>query len=215
MTSPQNAKATQDFVPIEEVRDGIVMLRGAGMRAVVLASSLNFALKSEDEQNAIIAQFQAFLNSLDFSIQIFVESRRLDIRPYVALLEDRYKKQTADLLKIQIREYMAFIRHFTETVSIMTKTFFVVVPYAPTLIKAAAGIPIAIPSLGKRGGATPEARTLAFEENRTQLQQRVAVVMQGLQRCGVRTAQLGTEEVVELFYKLFNPGETEKPIQVT
>ena len=87
-----NSKATQEFVPIKEVQDGIVILKDGSMRAIVLASSLNFSLKSDDERNAIIMQFQDFLNSLDFAVQISVQSRRLDIRPYIALLENQYKE---------------------------------------------------------------------------------------------------------------------------
>ncbi len=78
--------STQQFVPIQEVRDGILILKDGGMRGILLASSLNFSLKSEDEKNAIIFQFQDFLNSLDFSVQIVIQSRKLDIRPYIALL---------------------------------------------------------------------------------------------------------------------------------
>ena len=69
----QATKTTQDFVPIQEIRDGIVVLKDGSMRAIVLASSLNFALKSGDEQAAIISQFQNFLNSIDFSVQIFIQ----------------------------------------------------------------------------------------------------------------------------------------------
>ena len=123
--------ATQEFVPIKEVRDGIVILKDGGMRAILLCSSLNFALKSEDERNAILLQFQDFLNSLDFSIEILVQSRKLDIRPYLALLEDRETKQENNLLKIQVREYIEFIKNFTESTNIITKHFFIVVPYSP------------------------------------------------------------------------------------
>src|SRR5438034_8260981 len=98
------SKATQEFVPIQEVKDGIVILKDGSMRGVVLASSLNFSLKSDEERNAIILQFQDFLNSLDFPVQISIQSRRLDIRPYIALLEDRYKEQINDLMKMQTRE---------------------------------------------------------------------------------------------------------------
>src|SRR3989338_8803549 len=98
MTQPIKAKASQEFVPIKEIRDNIVILKDGGMRAIILSSSLNFALKSAENQEAIIYQFQNFLNSLDFSTQIFMESRRLDIRPYIALLEGRYKEQREELL---------------------------------------------------------------------------------------------------------------------
>ncbi|OHB00439.1 MAG: hypothetical protein A3E94_00465 [Candidatus Zambryskibacteria bacterium RIFCSPHIGHO2_12_FULL_44_12b] len=205
------AKPTQDFVPIEEIRDGIILLKDGGMRAIILASSLNFSLKSEDEKTAIIMQFQDFLNSLDFSIQIFVQSRKLDIRPYLALLENQKKNQVNDLMKIQIQEYMDFVKKFTESTNIMTKSFFVVVPYSPGVLQTKEN-PIKRFMPAKQSAPTNKEEN--FEENRSQLEQRLAVVEQGLMRCGVRTARLGTEEIIELFYKTFNPGETEKPIQL-
>src|SRR6185369_7111568 len=118
-----NAKTTQEFVPIKEIRQGVIVLKDDSLRGIVIASSLNFALKSADEQQSIIYQFQNFLNSLDFSVQIFIQSRKLDIRPYIALLEGRLKEQVSDLLKIQTREYIGFVKNFTENSSIMTKTF--------------------------------------------------------------------------------------------
>ncbi|MEK7088213.1 MAG: hypothetical protein AAB952_00515, partial [Patescibacteria group bacterium] len=164
---------------------------------------------------AIIGQFQNFLNSLDFSIQIFIQSRRLDIRPYLALLEERLKAQTNDLMKIQTREYIGFIKNFTENTNIMSKSFFVTIPYSPAILSTK-GNPIK-QFLGRREQATDEAvaKIERFEEDRLQIDQRLGVVNQGLARCGLRTASLGTEEVIELFYKIFNPGEMEKPIQLS
>ncbi len=208
------SKATQEFVPIKEVRDGIAVLKNGSMRGIVLASSLNFSLKSEDERQAIIYQFQDFLNSLDFSVQISIQSRRLDIRPYIALLEDRYKEQVNDLMKIQTREYIEFIQKFTETTNIMTKSFFVVVSYDPAIINVRGGNPLGFLSKTSSSEAAKN-KQATFEENRTQLEQRVSVVEQGLSRCGIRVVRLGTEEVIELFYKIFNPGDTEKPIQTS
>lgn len=207
-----SSKATQEFVPIKEVRDGIVVLKDGSLRGVVLTSSLNFSLKSDDERNAIILQFQDFLNSLDFAVQISIQSRRLDIRPYIALLEDRYKEQINDLMKIQTREYIEFVKKFTETTNIMTKSFFIIVSYDPAMINIKGGTA----GLFQKKSASEELKNkqLSFEENRTQLEQRVSVVEQGLVRCGIRVIRLGTEEVIELFYKIFNPGDTEKPIKV-
>jgi hypothetical protein len=210
-------QTTQNFIPIQEIRDGIVILKSGGMRSVVLCTSLNFALKSADEQSSILMQFQNFLNSLDFSIQIFAQSKKLDIRPYIALLEDRYKDQTTELMKIQVREYIEFIKSFVESTNIMSKSFFVVIPYDPPIMTASKN-PLSgmMPGGNKKGStAAKESADQKFAEYRSQLEQRVAVVEQGLVRCGIRAAELGTEEVVELFYKLFNPGETEKPIQIT
>src|SRR6185369_13213353 len=192
------------------VRDGIVVLKDGSLRAVLLASSINFALKSEDEQTAFIVQFQNFLNSLDFSCQIFIQSRQLDIRPYIATLEVAYKKQLDDLMRVQIREYIEFVKSFTEAANIMTKNFFLVVPYAPGMSLNAGGPRSILSSLTAKKSQAAENKT--FEEQLSQLEQRISIVQQGLIRTGVRTVQLGTEEAIELLYKMFNPGEDSKPM---
>jgi type IV secretory pathway VirB4 component len=209
-TPRSSSKSTQEFLPVSEVRDGVVVLKDGSLRAILLASSINFALKSEDEQTAFIVQFQNFLNSLDFSVQIFVQSRMLDIRPYVATLEAQYKNQLDDLMRIQIREYIEFIKSFTEAANIMTKNFFVVVPYSPSIDVTKKGALSRLP-FGKKKTDT-EAANRTFEEQVTQLEQRISIVQQGLVRTGVRTVQLGTEEAIELLYKMFNPGEEGKPM---
>ena len=205
-------KATQDFVPIREVRDGIVVLKNGSLRAILMTSSLNFALKSQEEQEAILFQFQNFLNSIEFSIQIFIQSRNLDIRPYIALLEERLTAQTNELMKIQIQEYIGFVKNFTESTNIMSKSFFIVVPYTPSILKAKSSALSNFPLMKKSQKESKKDAQESFEENRSQLEQRISVVEQGLSRTGIRIAQLGTEEVIELFYKMFNPGELEKPI---
>src|SRR3972149_3520544 len=205
-----NATPAQQFVPIKEIRDGVIILKDGGLRAVVLASSINLSLKSADEQRAVIMQFQSFLNSLDFSVEICVQSRRLDIRPYLTLLENRLREIEEPLLKVQTREYIEFIRNFTETVNIMTKSFFVVVPYSSAAATAGGGL-TAFSNLffGKKKEASKKSSAeLDFEEKRSQLNQRLGMIESGLSRMGIRTAKLGTEEAVELFYKVFNPGET-------
>lgn len=208
-----SAKATQEFVPLKEVRDGIAILKDGSMRALVMTSSLNFALQSEDMQNSIIFQFQNFLNSLDFSIQIYIQSRRLDIKPYLAKLEERYTAQINDLMKIQTREYIEFIKSFTDSTSIMTKTFLVVVPYTPSLGSEGGNL---IGSMIRKKSAVEKTKQKlqTFEEHKTQMAERVSVIEQGLSRIGLRTTQIGTEEIIELFYKIFNPGETEASIHV-
>lgn len=206
----KSANSTQDFVPISEVRDGIVVLKDGSLRAIFLASSINFALKSEDEQTAFIVQFQNFLNSLDFTVQILVQSRMLDIRPYVATLETRYKAQLDDLMRIQIREYIEFVKSFTEAANIMTKNFFVVVPYTPSALSIGGAGAASLLPFGKK--KTAEQKDTTFEEAVSQLEQRLGIVQQGLIRTGVRTVQLGTEETIELLYKMFNPGEEGKPM---
>ena len=211
----RTSQTSQDFVPVREVRDGVVILKDGGLRSVLMASSLNFALKSEDEQNAFIIQFQNFFNSLDFSVQIYVQSRELDIRPYIETLEDAYKNTLDDLMRIQIREYIEFIKSFVEGANIMTKHFFVVVPFTPAPVNLQKGLLSTLPFGGTKNKSSAAATGKdTFEEQVSQLDQRVAIVQQGLVRTGVRTVQLNTEEVIELLYKMFNPGEQESPVQL-
>jgi pterin-4a-carbinolamine dehydratase len=210
------AKATQEFVPIKEVRNGVVVLKNGELRAIVLANSTNLSLKSDEEQKATIFQFQNFLNTLDFPIQISVQSRKLDIRPYLLLLENRIKVQNEPLLKLQTKEYIEFIRNFTDSVNIMTKNFFVVVPYtnaANLNLKKQSGLLKGLFSK-KSGGEAKEAEHVDFEEKRSQLDERVSVIQQGLSNCGIKSVQLGSEEVIEVFYKVFNPGELEGKIKL-
>lgn len=199
-------KPAQDFVPIREIKDGIIVLENGELRRILITSTLNFGLKSMEEQVAILGQFQAFLNSLDFSIQIMIQSKRLDIRPYLRLLEDREKAQLIDAMKIQVHEYISFIKDFTQRSNIMSKSFFVVVPFSSSIQAPTGGSNM----FGAKQQPTQVSHS--FEEARMQLEQRVAVVQQGLAGCDIRTAPLGTEEVTEIFYRKFNPGELETAI---
>jgi len=205
----KSSKSTQDFIPIKEIRDGIVILKDNSLRMVLMASSINFALKSADEQIAILSQYQNFLNSLDFPIQIAMESRRLDIRPYITLLEKQMKDQTNDLVKLQTREYIEFINNFTDSTDIMTKSFYIAVPYEVTVLENSSWWKKIFGQKQNSGLGEDELR--AFQEHKTQLEQRASVVESGLASLGIRSVQLGTEELVELYYKAFNPGENEMP----
>jgi type IV secretory pathway VirB4 component len=211
----KDGTAAQEFVPVHDVRDGVVILKDGSLHSMLMASSMNFALKSADEQQSILTQFQNFLNSIEFQVQIFIQSRELDIRPYLQLLEDRYEKQKNDLMRIQTREYMKFIQSFTEGADIMSKHFFIVVSYSPPpSFSSSSGVLGSIKETlglgdGDDGG---EAAERSFQEYKTQLEQRMSVVEQGLTSTGVRVVPLGTEETIELFYKELNPGELKKPM---
>ncbi|HEY0980405.1 MAG TPA: hypothetical protein VGE18_03300 [Candidatus Paceibacterota bacterium] len=194
----------QQFVPVQEVRDGIVVLKDGTLATVILVSSINLSLKSYDEQRATLMQFQGFLNTLDFPIQIVIQSRRYDVRPYILTLQNRLLEQTEPLLQVQTREYIQFIQTFTDQVNIMRKSFFVVIPYVPAIISNDKGIGKVFSFLSSKKVDTVS----DFEEERTQLEERMSVVEQGLTRLGLRIAQLGTQEMIELLYKTFNPGET-------
>ena len=200
---PNQKAASQNFVPIKDIRDNVVIMRNGEMLMVVLASSINFALKSYDEQRAILMQFQNFLNTLDFTLQIYVQSRKLNIEPYLGILNGLESKQDNDLMRVQLREYIDFITSFTSEYDVMTKSFFVVVPYSPTKLNLSKGVS------GLFGGGSKGKQNTdqQFEEHRLQLEQRAAMVVQGLAGVGVRTMTLGKDELVELYYHLYNPAD--------
>lgn len=204
------AGATQQFVPVKEIRNGVAILKDGGYRGVLICSAINFGLKSADEQHAIILGFQSFLNTLDFSIQIVVNSRRMDLRPYLAILAEKEPGQKTELMRIQLHEYIEFIRSFAEQTNIMTKSFYVIVPYAPRF-SAASTV-----NFLKHESAASKSTTAetSFEEDRAQLEQRLTLVGSGLASIGVRAVPLDTEEVIELLYRSFNPGELENPIRL-
>lgn len=199
---------TQSFVPLKDIQNGVVTRDDGVLCAVVLVSSLNFNLKSEDERNAILYQFQSMLNSLEVGIQILIQSRRLNIKPYLKYLEEVYEKQDVELLRLQTREYINFITDFTERNEIMTKQFFIVVSYSPTSSGGLGDLPF----IGKKDSSSPEKTK---EEYVTQLLQRVSFIQNNIRALGLRAVQLGTEEVTELLYKTFNPGDTQAPPPTT
>lgn len=211
----KKGKPSQDFVPIEQVRDGVLVLKDGSVRAILMASSINIVLKSADEQRAILSQFENFLNSLDFSLQIFIQSRELDIRPYLQLLESQIKNQQSELMKIQVREYIEFVKGFVEGTDIMTKNFYLVIPYNPPSLQVSADTSGLKAIFKSKKNETNQITEQLFEEYRSQLEQRISVVSQGLARTGVHVAQLGTEEVIELFYRLFNIGALDQPMSIT
>jgi len=206
----QIAGATQQFVPVKEIRNGIIILKDGGYRGALICSSINFGLKSAEEQHAITLGFQNFLNTLDFSIQIVVNSRRMDLRPYLAILEGKAPEQKTELMRIQLREYVEFVRSFTDQANIMTKSFYIVVSYTPH-VSAASAVGFLRHESASAKSATAET---SFEEDRAQLEQRLTLVASGLAGTGVRAVPLGTEEVIELLYRSFNPGELENPIRL-
>ncbi|MCA9357076.1 hypothetical protein H6784_03835 [Candidatus Nomurabacteria bacterium] len=201
---PKAQAATQDFVSIKDIRDDVIIQKNGQMCMLLLASSINFALKSLDEQKAILMQFQQFLNTIDFSLQIYIQSRKLNIEPYLELLQSLEVKQDNDLMRIQLREYMEFISSFTRDVDVMSKNFFIVVPYSPTKLNITRGITSMFSQSQKQSSSQND---LQFEEHRIQLEQRVDMVSEGLARIGVRTISLGKDDLVELFYHLYNPAD--------
>ena len=191
--------STQQFLEIDQIKDGIVVLKNKALRGILMVSSVNFALKADDEQTAIIYQFQNFLNSLDFSLEIFIQSRQLNITGYLDKLKDLEIRQTNDLLRIQTSEYRKFIGELITSGSIMNKTFYVIVPF--TLLN--------LPSLPKSKDAAKAASEEQFQRAKSQLWQRMEFVALGLRRCGLQCVPLNSLEVIEFFWGLYHPQESE------
>lgn len=200
----------QNLIPIKEIRDDVLVLKDGSLRMIMMASSINFALKSEDEQNAIIAQYQFFLNTLDFSVQFFIQSSALNINPYLNSLDEQERAQTNELLRIQTREYADFIKNFVETAKIMSKTFYIIIPYTPSIKTASEGIAGVFEGLFGKKKSGDKLAEENFLEYKNQLWQRADVITTGLSRTGVHVVPLKTEEIIELFYSLYNPGEASK-----
>ena len=190
------AAPTQRFLEIENIKEGVVILRDRTLRGVLMVSSINFALKSEEEQAAIIYQFQNFLNSLDFPIQILIQSRRVNITGYIEKIKGLEEKQPTELLRYQTREYRKFIQSLVGKGDIYTKNFFVIVPFYPSEILA-----------GKK--QTVSLTDELFEKAKTQLWQRLDFVAMGLKRCGLQCTPLNTLELIELFWSFYHPQEAE------
>lgn len=205
----QEAQATQQFVDVEEVKDGTVILKSGGLRKILLVSGINFELKSEEDKNIILRAYQDFINSLDFSLQIIIHSRRLNIQGYLEGLAQRKETEENELLREQISEYSEFIKSFVEQSDIMGKSFFVVIPYDPVIISGKGGLMSGLPFFGKKKDTSAEDRK-TLNEQIEQLNQRADHVGVGLSGIGLRAVALNDAELIELFYNLYNPAATEK-----
>jgi len=195
---------TQEFLEIDQIREGVIVLKNKSIRGILMVSSLNFALKSDEEQEVIINQFQNFLTSLDFSCQIVAQSRRLNITGYLEKLKELEKNQENELLKTQINEYRKFIEQLIAGGGIMTKTFFVIVPF--TLIEVP-GMRESKALLKKK--ELPILSEDDFQRCKTQLWQRMEFVALGLKSCGLQVMPLSTPELIELFWGIHHPKEAE------
>lgn len=208
---------SQNLVEIEEVRDNTVILKNGGIRQILMVSGINIALKSEEEQNALSLQYQNFLNGLDFPLQIMVHSRKVNIENYLNSLEERKRKESSPLLQNQIEEYQKFIRGFVQENAIMQKIFLVVVPFTPLILPSTETVSkfISIPFLNKKPKVDEKKRSeaereAAFQESLSQLAQRVNHIVDGLHTMGIETTLMNNEQLIELFYNLYNPESIEK-----
>lgn len=201
--------ATQEFLEIKDIREGVLILKNNAIRGVLMVSSINFALKSDEEQSAIIYAFQSFLNSLDFSCQIVIQSRNINITPYLDSLKDLEEKQTSELLRKQTSSYREFIKNLVKGDMIMTKNFYVVVPYSLMEALGAKAIAKQFDFLKSKKEKDEPMKDDDFQRCKSQLWQRMEFLAMGLRRCGLEAVPLTTPELIELFWSIHHPEQAE------
>jgi hypothetical protein len=203
---PQQTKPTvsaQSFLPIKEIKDGIVVLKNGTLRTVIMVKASGFDLKSETEQEAIINSFEGFINSLSFSVQILMRSKKVDLGPYLETLRKRSQEEENELLRIQTVDYVDFVTSLTENYNIMSKSFYVMVPHNPGGFRKTSFWENIFGSskIGPVGN---------FEREKVALLEKTNIITGELQGIGLRTIQLNTQELIELFYSIYNPEVSQK-----
>lgn len=204
---PNNQKgSTQETLLISEIRDGIVVMRDGSLRAVIMASAINFDLMSASERESVEYAYQSFLNSLHFPVQITIKSQKIDLDGYIAKLQGLRQAQDNDLLGLLMDDYIGNIKALVEEVNIMDKQFYVIVPYFPP---AMAALKKGNVITGLAGVMKKQAVTTINENDfnayKEELSQRVQLVSSGLGQMGVRNIPLNTQELIDLYYSSYNP----------
>lgn len=206
--------STQRFMPIAEIRNDTVLLKNGGLRALLQVEPLNFNLKSETEQQGIIAGYEGFVNTLTFPIQVVLRSTKVNIDPYMEQVRTQAEKQGNPLLKAQTESYAAFIEKIIDVADIMQKRFYVVVP-----LDDVAGQAAKRPGLFNQflswvsvddGGSKANARYRNFPEKSMQLKDRVQQVQAGLHNVGLNSQRLTTQDLIELYYQIYNPKTSQE-----
>jgi len=199
--------STQQYLDIAEIKENTIVMKDGTLRSVLLVSSINFALKSEDEQNAVIDSYVRFLNNLNFTLQIVIQSRELDIDNYLQYLKEKEKEQTNKLLKVQTADYIEYIKELTSLGKIMNKRFYIIVPYNPLSDKRKGFFSLISEAL--KPATIIKLKEKTFRQYQEMLERRVESVVGGLESMGVAVARLDTQSLIELYYKTYNP-ETSK-----
>lgn len=197
------ASSTQEHLPIAGIQDGVVIMNDASIRTILKVEPINFELKSEAEQNAIVYSYQSFLNSLEFPIQIVVHSKKLDLERYLIKLEATKKNVTNDLLRIQVEDYVDFVRRLISIANIMSKRFYMVISYSAVAPKGGR-----VPSLSSFFNKHPTGPILyqdQFDRFRLEAINRANLVASGISRLGLKVSYLDTQELIEVFYSIYNP----------
>lgn len=197
------ASPTQKYLDVAEVKEDVIVLKNGSIRAVLAVSAINFELKSSDEQEAIISQYQNFLNSVDFPLQVLISSRKLNIDTYLDFLTSKEKQQKTELMRLQISEYKNFITQLVSMSDIMDKTFYLIVPFSPIENQEKSFFSNFSNMLNPKKNILEKREN--FETYKSQLYQRVDHLTAGLSGIGVKIVPLKTQELIELLFNAYNP----------
>lgn len=203
LAKPKPGPSTERFLDIAEIRDDMALLNDGTVRAVLLVSSINFALKSNEEQEAIIQAYMTFLNSLEYPVQIVIQSRRMNIDAYMNRLRERERTVENDLLRNQIADYRAFVAELVELGQIMQKMFYLVIPYDPLTNKKKNFWTRLTEAISPAASAKLNKKQLA--DRIEQLSRRVEIIQSQLNSMGLTSARLDTQGLIELYYNVYNP----------
>ena len=214
LAKPKPGPSTKRYLDILEIRDDVVVMKDGTLRAVALVSSINFALKSTDEQEAIIQAYIAFLNGLNFPIQIVVQSRKMNIDAYLLSLFTQQQKTENDLLRAQIADYRNFIKELVDLGEIMQKSFYVVIPYDPLRDKPKRFWLRLVESVSP--ASSIKLKEKQFQTRKDEIVKRATHILGQLSSLGVIGAMLDTQSLIELYYSTYNPDlfETEKLVDI-
>ena len=210
VTPKKTSNSTQNTLQIAEIRDGIVIMNDGSFRSVVMVKSINFDLMSPQEQEAVEYSYQSFLNSLYFPIQIFIRTQKVDLEPYIKKLDKIRSEHDNMLLALLMEDYIDYIDNLSQQTNIMDKKFYIVIPFFPlddvqktlteskNLIKGLVGI----------FNNTEDHIVINeadLERAKTELRNRVQLVLSGLLESSIQGLPLDTQELIELYYDTYNP----------
>jgi len=213
----KEAFSSQSLISLSQIKKGVIILKNGALRSVLEVSGINLDLKSEDEQNTILTSWRNLLNNLEFSLEIVIHSRRLNIDPYLNFLQERISQEQTELLKIQGEDYYSFIKGLVTENNIMRKKFYLVVPYDPVMIRPKtalsqmAGSFKSMLNLGRESfNVLNPLSNEEFNQYHQQLMIRRDNIITNLYRIGLSARPLETKELIEIFFNLYNPETFEK-----
>lgn len=205
-----NPNSTQNMLQIAEIRDGIVIMNDGSFRSVVMVNSINFDLMSRAEQEAIEFNYQNFLNSLYFPIQIFIRSQKVDMGPYIEKLDKVRSEHDNMLLALLMDDYVDYIEALSSQTNIMDKKFYIIVPFFPRIevqkaFTQSKNFLTGFTALFNKQDQHVVINEADLEKAKNELRNRVQTVLDGLMQCNIQSLPLDTEELIELFYDTYNP----------